>query len=118
MIFNIAILFINIIVIIVISSIEFDSLSHFKLYRYDETIHFFMYFFLALFSAKALRFKFHLRNWFILLIILLLPFFTEYIQYYTPKRRADPSDLFYNYCGLLTGIITILIYRYATKNKN
>ena len=52
MIFNSIILFINIILIIIISYYTFDSLKYLKLYRYDELIHFLMYFFLSLLGFK------------------------------------------------------------------
>jgi len=76
-----------------------------------------MYLFLALFAGRTTRFKSYLRNGLILLIILLLPLLTEFLQYYTPKRRPDISDLFYDYSGLLAGIIIILLYKYVAKSK-
>lgn len=118
MIFNSIILFINIILIIIISYYTFDSLKYLKLYRYDELIHFLMYFFLSLLGFKKFYFTTYLRSFLILFIILSLPIFTEYLQYYTPRRRPDISDVFYDYCGLLAGIITILVYSYVKKNKD
>ena len=118
MIFNTIILFINIILIVVVSYFTFDSLRYLKLYRYDELIHFSMYFILSLLAFKRNYFKTYLRSFLILFIILLLPICTEYLQYYSPKRRPDISDIFYDYCGLLAGIISILIYNYVRKNKD
>ena len=118
MILNTIILFINIIFIIVVSYITFDSLKYLKLYRYDELIHFGMYFILSILGFKKNYFKTYLRSFLILSIILLLPICTEYLQYYFPKRRPDISDIFYDYCGLLAGIIIILIYNYVRKNKD
>tara|TARA_B100001750_G_scaffold186985_1_gene156321 strand:- start:98 stop:454 length:357 start_codon:yes stop_codon:yes gene_type:complete len=118
MIFNTIILFINIILIVIVSYYTFDSLKHLKLYRYDELIHFLMYFSLSLLAFKRFYFKTYLKSFLILFIILSLPLFTEYLQYYVPGRRPDASDIFYDYCGLLAGIMSILIYRYVKKNKD
>tara|TARA_Y100001970_G_C14190701_1_gene835189 strand:+ start:550 stop:906 length:357 start_codon:yes stop_codon:yes gene_type:complete len=118
MIFNTIILFINIVLVIVASYYTFDSLKYLKLHRYDELIHFLMYYSISLLAFRRFYFKTYLRVFIISFIILLLPIFTEYLQYYTPKRRADISDIFYDYCGLLAGIISILVYNYVKKNKN
>tara|TARA_B100000959_G_C14590987_1_gene464002 strand:+ start:87 stop:443 length:357 start_codon:yes stop_codon:yes gene_type:complete len=117
-IFDMMILLFIIIIIITLSLYEFESFSYLRLYRYDEIIHFIMYLFLALFAGRSTRFKSHSRNGLILLIILLLPLLTEFFQYYTPQRRPDLSDLFYDYYGLLAGIIIILLYRYVAKSKH
>jgi len=118
MIFNTIILSINITLIIIISYYTFDSLRYLKLYRYDEIIHFTMYFSLSLLAIRRTYFRTYFRSFLLLSIILLLPLFTEYLQYYNPKRRPDISDIFYDYCGLLAGIMSILIYSYAKKNKD
>ena len=111
-------LVLNICIIIFLSFYEIESLSHLKLHRYDEFIHFVMYFFLSLVALMGTQFKFHLRNSLILFVLLALPLVTEYIQFFNPKRRPDINDLFYDYCGLLVGIIAILYYRYVKKNKD
>ena len=118
MIFNTVILSINIILIIIISYHDFESLKYLKLYKYDEIIHFSMYFSLSLLGCRKFYFKTYLRTSLFLPVILLLPLFTECLQYYTPRRRPDISDIFYDYCGLLVGIISILVYRYVKKNKD
>ena len=118
MILNLIVLFINIFFIIIISYSSFESLNDLRLYRYDNIIHFFMYFSFSLLVCRKFYFKTYLRIFIILFIILLLPIFTEYLQYYNPKRRPEISDIFYDYCGLLAGIISILIYRYVKKNKD
>mgnify|MGYP001280047116 FL=1 len=118
MILNTIILFINIIFIIIISYYTFDSLKSLNLHKYDKLIHFIMYFSISLLGFKKYYFKTYLSSFLILFIIFLLPLITEYLQYYTPKRRPDIYDIFYDYYGLLAGIMSILIYRYVKKNKH
>ena len=50
-----------------------------------------------------------------LILALLIPVITEYIQNFIDLRRSDVSDLYYNYLGLFFGILTILLIRYVRK---
>ena len=122
MIFYITILISNVIVVFVISFYKFNNLSHFKLYRYDDLIHFLMFYsitvsaYLLLNSLHRKKIVFSFLGFLIVLLVFLLPIITEYLQYYTPRRTPDISDLIYDYYGLLAGILTILSYRYVKKN--
>ena len=93
-------------------------MSYLKLYRFDANIHFFIYFILGVSLVKNIDFKKKIKTPLILIIIFLLPFFTEYFQQFRPRRAADIFDLYYDYAGLLVGIIAILTYRYVRKIKN
>ena len=50
-----------------------------------------------------------------LILTLIIPVLTEYIQNFIDLRRSDAIDLYYNYLGLLFGILTILLIRYVRK---
>tara|TARA_B100000941_G_scaffold290279_1_gene271833 strand:- start:511 stop:726 length:216 start_codon:yes stop_codon:yes gene_type:complete len=50
-----------------------------------------------------------------LILALLIPVITEYIQNFIDFRRSDVFDLYYNYLGLFFGILTILLIRYVRK---
>ena len=50
-----------------------------------------------------------------LLIVLIIPFITEYAQNFIEMRRADPIDMYYDYLGLLVGFITVKVYRNVKK---
>tara|TARA_Y100000996_G_scaffold233624_1_gene183779 strand:+ start:131 stop:346 length:216 start_codon:yes stop_codon:yes gene_type:complete len=50
-----------------------------------------------------------------LILTLIIPVLTEYIQNFIDLRRSDVIDLYYNYLGLLFGILTILLIRYVRK---
>ena len=122
MIFYIAILISNVIVVCIISFYKFNNLSYLKLYRYDDLIHFLMFYsitvstYLLLNSLHRKNIVFSYFGFLIVLLVFLLPIITEYLQYYTPRRTPDISDLIYDYYGLLAGILTILSYRYVKKN--
>ena len=83
----------------------------YKLYHYDSYIHFIMYFiigFLAVIGNKsAVLFK--------LFIVMIIPIITEFIQKYITIRRYDPIDMYFDYLGLVTGIMVYLLYRYVKK---
>tara|TARA_X000001036_G_scaffold419335_1_gene439074 strand:+ start:13173 stop:13499 length:327 start_codon:yes stop_codon:yes gene_type:complete len=105
---NILFLF-NLAFIFFVSFIYIDLV--YKLYHYDSYIHFIMYFILGFLvqigDGKAYLFKF--------LIVLGIPFITEYGQNFIEMRRADPIDMYYNYLGLLAGVTTVIIYRNVKK---
>lgn len=50
-----------------------------------------------------------------LILTLIIPVLTEYIQNFIDLRRSDVIDLYYNYLGLFFGILTILLIRYVRK---
>ncbi len=56
------------------------------------------------------------KNYLIKLILtLIIPVLTEYIQNFIDLRRSDVVDLYYNYLGLFFGMLTILLIRYVRK---
>ena len=124
MIFRLTILFLNIFTIIFISYYKFKELGYLKLYRYDDIIHFIMFFtivltsYFTLINFKTNLFLSKLAKLILLFFILLLPIISEFIQYYAPRRSPDISDLFYDYCGLVAGLIVILLYKYVKKINN
>ena len=50
-----------------------------------------------------------------LILTLIIPVLTEYIQNFIDLRRSDVIDLYYNYLGLFFGMLTILLIRYVRK---
>ena len=50
-----------------------------------------------------------------LILTLIIPVLTEYIQNFIDLRRSDIIDLYYNYLGLFFGMLTILLIRYVRK---
>jgi len=100
---------INLIIIFFVSTIYIDVI--YKLYHYDSYIHFIMYFiigFLAVVGDKRIvSFKF--------LIVMILPIITEFIQKYIAMRRYDPVDMYFDYLGLVVGIVAFLLYKYVKK---
>lgn len=100
---------INLIIIFFVSTIYIDMI--YKLYHYDSYIHFIMYFiigFLAVVGEKRIvSFKF--------LIVMILPIITEFIQKYIAMRRYDPVDMYFDYLGLVVGIVAFLLYKYVKK---
>ena len=50
-----------------------------------------------------------------LILALIIPLLTEYIQNFIDLRRSDVIDLYYNYLGLFLGILTIVLIRYVRK---
>ena len=85
---------INLLIIFFVSTIYIDVI--YKLYHYDSYIHFIMYFiigFLAVIgNRRIVLFK--------LLIVVIMPIITEFIQNYISMRRSDPVDMYFDYLGL------------------
>ena len=52
-----------------------------------------------------------------LILALIIPLLTEYIQNFIDLRRSDVIDLYYNYLGLFFGVLTILLIRHVKKLK-
>ena len=50
-----------------------------------------------------------------LFIVMIIPIITEFIQKYITIRRYDPIDMYFDYLGLVTGIMVYLLYRYVKK---
>ena len=50
-----------------------------------------------------------------LILALIIPLLTEYIQNFIDLRRSDVIDLYYNYLGLFLGILTIVLIRHVRK---
>ena len=101
--------FIYIGIIFFISTIYIDLVN--KIYYYDSYIHFTMYFILGVFVLFQEK-----KNYLIKLILaLMIPILTEYIQNFIDLRRSDVIDLYYNYLGLFFGILTILLIQYVRK---
>ena len=101
--------FIYIGIIFFISTIYIDLVN--KIYYYDSYIHFTMYFVLGLFILFQEKKNYLLK----LILTLIIPILTEYIQNFIDLRRSDVIDLYYNYLGLFFGILTILLIRYVRK---
>ena len=101
--------FIYIGIIFFISTIYIDLVN--KIYYYDSYIHFTMYFILGVFVLFQEK-----KNYLIKLILaLMIPILTEYIQNFIDLRRSDVIDLYYNYLGLFFGILTIQLIQYVRK---
>lgn len=49
------------------------------------------------------------------LIVMILPIITEFIQKYIAMRRYDPVDMYFDYLGLVVGIVAFLLYKYVKK---
>ncbi len=101
--------FIYIGIIFFISTIYIDLVN--KIYYYDSYIHFVMYYVLGVFVLFQEKKNYLLK----LILTLIIPVLTEYIQNFIDLRRSDVIDLYYNYLGLLFGILTILLIRYVRK---
>ena len=70
-----------------------------------------MYFLLGVFVLFQEKKNYLLK----LILILITPIITEYIQNFIDLRRSDVIDLYYNYLGLFFGVLTILLIRYVRK---
>jgi len=101
--------FIYIGIIFFISTIYIDLVN--KIYYYDSYIHFTMYFLLGVFVLFQQKKNYLLK----LILALIIPLLTEYIQNFIDLRRSDVIDLYYNYLGLFLGILTIVLIRYVRK---
>ncbi len=101
--------FIYIGIIFFISTIYIDLVN--KIYYYDSYIHFTIYFLLGVFLLFQEKKNYLLK----LILILIIPILTEYIQNFIDLRRSDVIDLYYNYLGLFFGILTVLLIRYVRK---
>ena len=101
--------FIYIAIIFFISTVYIDIVD--KIYYYDSYIHFIMYYILGVFVLFQEKKNYLLK----LILALIIPLFTEYIQNYIDLRRSDVIDLYYNYLGLFFGILTILLIRHVKK---
>ena len=96
-------------IIFFISTIYIDLVN--KIYYYDSYIHFTMYFLLGVFVLFQEKKNYLLK----LILALIIPLLTEYIQNFIDLRRSDVIDLYYNYLGLFLGILTIVLIRYVRK---
>ena len=101
--------FIYIGIIFFISSVYIDLVN--KIYYYDSYIHFIMYYILGVFILFQEKKNYLLK----LILALIVPLLTEYIQNFIDLRRSDVIDLYYNYLGLFFGILTILLIRHVKK---
>ena len=101
--------FIYIGIIFFISTIYIDLVN--KIYYYDSYIHFTMYFLLGVFVLFQQKKNYLLK----LILALIIPLLTEYIQNFIDLRRSDVIDLYYNSLGLFLGILTIVLIRYVRK---
>ena len=101
--------FIYIGIIFFISTIYIDLVN--KIYYYDSYIHFTIYFLLGVFILFQEKKNYLLK----LILALIIPLLTEYIQNFIDLRRSDVIDLYYNYLGLFLGILTIVLIRYVRK---
>ena len=70
-----------------------------------------MYFLLGVFVLFQQKKNYLLK----LILALIIPLLTEYIQNFIDLRRSDVIDLYYNYLGLFLGILTIALIRYVRK---
>ena len=70
-----------------------------------------MYFLLGVFVLFQEKKNYLLK----LILALIIPVLTEYIQNFIDLRRSDVIDLYYNYLGLFFGILTVLLIRYVRK---
>ena len=50
-----------------------------------------------------------------LLIVMIIPIITEFIQNYIETRRSDPMDMYFDYLGLVAGMMVLLLYKYVKK---
>lgn len=101
--------FIYIGIIFFVSTIYIDLVNN--IYYYDSYIHFTMYFLLGVFVLFQEKKNYLLK----LILALIIPLLTEYIQNFIDLRRSDVIDLYYNYLGLFLGILTIVLIRYVRK---
>ena len=101
--------FIYIGIIFFVSTIYIDLVNN--IYYYDSYIHFTMYFLLGVFVLFQEKKNYLLK----LILALIIPLLTEYIQNFIDLRRSDVIDLYYNYLGLFIGILTIVLIRYVRK---
>ena len=101
--------FIYIGIIFFVSTIYIDLVNN--IYYYDSYIHFTMYFLLGVFVLFEEKKNYLLK----LILALIIPLLTEYIQNFIDLRRSDVIDLYYNYLGLFLGILTIVLIRYVRK---
>ena len=70
-----------------------------------------MYFLLGVFVLYQQKKNYLLK----LILALIIPLLTEYIQNFIDLRRSDVIDLYYNYLGLFLGILTIVLIRHVRK---
>jgi len=100
---------INLLIIFFVSTIYIEIV--YKLYHYDSYIHFIMYFitgFLAIIGDKKIV---YIK----LLIVMILPIITEFIQNFIEMRRSDLVDMYFDYLGLVGGMMVLLLYKYVKK---
>ena len=50
-----------------------------------------------------------------LFIVMIMPIITEFIQNYISMRRSDPVDMYFDYLGLVIGVMVFLSYKYVKK---
>ena len=112
---NEILIIINIFVVLVVSLFNFESLSHLRLYRYDDIIHFILYFLLSIIVFYNIDKNLFSRKLPIYILIILLPVVTEFLQKFT-DRTPDVADLYYDYMGLTAGLIIVIIYKYVKRN--
>ena len=105
----------NIFVVLVVSLYKFDSLNYLRLDIYDDKIHFIIYFILALTVLYDIKKENLLSQFPRIVFILLIPVITEFLQNYT-QRTPDIADLYYDYIGLISGFIIIIIYKYVKRD--
>ena len=101
--------------ILFVSLYNFESINYLKLYRYDDKIHFVIYFIfsiIVLYKVNRENIFSHLSK---LILMILTPMLTEFMQNFT-KRTPDMTDLYYDYTGLTAGLFIIIIYKYAKRN--
>ena len=112
---NNILLLINLLSILFISLYNFESINFLRLYRYDDKIHFIIYFIfsiIVLYKVNKENLFYHLPK---VLLMLLVPIVTEFMQKYT-QRTPDITDLYYDYIGLTAGLFIIIIYKYAKRD--
>ena len=95
---NDILIIVNIFVILIVSLYNFESLNHLRLYRYDDKIHFIIYFLLALIVLYNVNKENIIHQYPRLVFILLIPIITEFLQNYT-QRIPDITDLYYDMMG-------------------
>ena len=103
----------NIIFIILMSTIDVEFLLDYRLYRYDAYFHLIMY---MIFSFISMMITYKKKRFSLLVFIFIFPFLTEYVQYFLPTRSVDIKDLSNNYYGIIFGIILFIIFKYVKKN--
>ena len=112
---NEILIIINIFVVLVVSLFNFESLSHLRLYRYDDVIHFTLYFLLSIIASYNMNKNLLSHQVPIYVFIIVFPVITEFLQKFT-ERTPDVADLYYDYMGLTAGLIIVIIYKYVKRN--